>query len=77
MIESEEILRRLTIGDRAYCRSLLVDEVPGVSHHLDARSLALLRLGATMTAGMAGPSGSSASPRRWRAGSGSMTSWRR
>jgi alkylhydroperoxidase/carboxymuconolactone decarboxylase family protein YurZ len=55
MIESEEILRRLTIGDRAYCRSLLADEVPGVSHHLDARSLALLRLGATMTAGMAGP----------------------
>jgi alkylhydroperoxidase/carboxymuconolactone decarboxylase family protein YurZ len=55
MIESEEILRRLTIGDRAYCRSLLADAVTGGSHHLDARSLSLLRLGSTMTAGLAGP----------------------
>ena len=56
MIESEESLRRLTIGDRAYCRSLLASRGHrDVPHALDARSLSLLRLGATMTAGTAGP----------------------
>ena len=55
MIESEEILRRLTIGDGAWCQGLLAAELKGAPHTLDARSLALLRLGATMTAGNAGP----------------------
>ena len=55
MVDSEEILRRLTIGDRAYCRSLLVAESRGAPHVLDARSLSLLRLGAMMTSGTAGP----------------------
>lgn len=55
MIESEEILRRLTIGERAWCQGLLAAELQGVPHSLDSRSLALLRLGATMTAGSAGP----------------------
>ncbi len=55
MIDSQEILRRLTIGDRGYCRSLLSAELEGPPHALDARSLSLLRLGSTMTAGTAGP----------------------
>jgi alkylhydroperoxidase/carboxymuconolactone decarboxylase family protein YurZ len=55
MIESEEVLRRLTIGDRAYCRSLVSTELQPSSHTLDPRSLALLRLGATMACGTSGP----------------------
>ncbi|HZW00297.1 MAG TPA: carboxymuconolactone decarboxylase family protein [Candidatus Deferrimicrobium sp.] len=38
---------------RAYCRSLLASESQAAPHALDARSLSLLRLGATMTAGTA------------------------
>ena len=55
MTTSEEVLRRLTIGDPSYCRTVMateLDDPPGV---LDARSVALLRLGRAFTAGSAGP----------------------
>lgn len=52
---SEEVLRRLTIGDRSFCHSLVADEPRAVARTLDPRSLALLRLGATMSAGTSGP----------------------
>ena len=55
MIDSEEVLRRLTIGDSAYCRTLVTADPQGSSHALDRRSLALLRLGATMMAGSSAP----------------------
>jgi alkylhydroperoxidase/carboxymuconolactone decarboxylase family protein YurZ len=51
---SEEVLRRLTIADPSFCRSVVAaapgDPTPG----LDARSVALLRLGATISAGSVG-----------------------
>ena len=50
---SEEVLRRLTIGDPAYCRALMSAD-PDASR-LDARSVALLRLGGSIAAGSMGP----------------------
>jgi hypothetical protein len=55
MPTSEEILRRLTIGDPAFCRTVMSAELPGQLHALDARSMALLRLGGSLTAGSSGP----------------------
>ncbi len=55
MIDSQEVLRRLTIGDSAYCRSLVTADPQDSAHALDRRSLALLRLGATMMAGTSAP----------------------
>jgi hypothetical protein len=55
MISSEEVLRRLTIGDPAYCRALMATEPDAPPLALDARSVALLRLGGSITAGSAGP----------------------
>ena len=55
MIPSEEVLRRLTIGDPAYCRALMSAEPDDPSHALDARSVALLRLGGSIAAGSMGP----------------------
>jgi alkylhydroperoxidase/carboxymuconolactone decarboxylase family protein YurZ len=55
MTDSEEVLRRLTIGDRAYCRSLVATGTTGGQATLDARSLALLQLGATMMVGASTP----------------------
>jgi 4-carboxymuconolactone decarboxylase len=54
-ITSEEILRRLTIGDPAYCRAVMAGEPDAPPHALDARSVALLRLGASIRSGSAGP----------------------
>ncbi len=55
MITSEEVLRRLTIGDPAYCRALMAAEPDATTDTLDARSVALVRLGGSITAGSAGP----------------------
>ena len=55
MVTSEESLRRLTIGDPAYCRSILAAEPDDQACVLDARSVALLRLGGSITSGSAGP----------------------
>jgi 4-carboxymuconolactone decarboxylase len=56
MISSEEVLRRLAIGDPVYCQTLLWS-APGdpTPHALDARSIALVRLSGTIAAGSAGP----------------------
>jgi hypothetical protein len=55
MITSEEALRRLTIGDPAYLRAVMASDPRQPPHALDARGAALLRLGATLSAGGAGP----------------------
>jgi hypothetical protein len=55
MTTSQEVLRRLTIGDPAYCQALMSREVVDPTHVLDARSTALLRLGGSITAGSGGP----------------------
>jgi 4-carboxymuconolactone decarboxylase len=55
MISSEEALRRLTIADPAYCRALLSAGPDAPSYSLDAHRLALLRLGASIAIGSAGP----------------------
>jgi alkylhydroperoxidase/carboxymuconolactone decarboxylase family protein YurZ len=55
MLTSEESLRRLTIGDPAYCRSILAAGPDDQVCVLDARSVALLRLGGSIAAGSAGP----------------------
>jgi len=55
MISSEESLRRLTIGDPAYCRSLAASGPNAPAHSLDARSVALVRLGGSITTGSVGP----------------------
>jgi 4-carboxymuconolactone decarboxylase len=55
MTTSEEALRRLTIGDPAYCRAIMATELGEPPRVLDARSVALLRLGGLITTGSAGP----------------------
>jgi len=55
MITSEEVLRRLTIGDPAFCRAVVATDPGEPPRALDARSAALLRLGGLITAGSAGP----------------------
>ena len=55
MMSGEEVLRRLTIGDPANCRALLSAEPDDPFHVLDARSMALLRLGGSIAAGSVGP----------------------
>lgn len=55
MITSEESLRRLTIGDPAYCRAIMAADLDDQSRSLDARSVALLRLGGSIAGGSAGP----------------------
>ena len=52
---SEEVLRRLTIGDPAYCRAVMTVDRDDPPRSLDARSAALLRLGGLISAGSAGP----------------------
>lgn len=51
---SEEILRRLTIGDRAFVLTLVSAASMEAPHALDARSVAFLRLGASIAAGSVG-----------------------
>ncbi len=55
MITSEEVLRRLAIGEPAYCRAVMSSELEDPLRALDARSVALLHLGASITAGSGGP----------------------
>jgi len=55
MITSEEALRRLTIADPAYCRAVMSSDSDGPLDALDARSVALLCLGGSITAGSVGP----------------------
>jgi alkylhydroperoxidase/carboxymuconolactone decarboxylase family protein YurZ len=55
MSDSEEVLRRLTIGEREFCRTLVTADLQASPHGLDDRSQALLRLGATMMAGSSTP----------------------
>jgi 4-carboxymuconolactone decarboxylase len=55
VISSEEVLRRLSIGDPTYCRALVHAEVDDPLHALDARTVALLRLASLITSGAAGP----------------------
>ena len=55
MITSEDALRRLTIADPAYCRAVMASGLDAPTHPLDARSVALVRLGASIAAGSAGP----------------------
>jgi alkylhydroperoxidase/carboxymuconolactone decarboxylase family protein YurZ len=55
MTDSEEVLRRLTIGEPAFCRTLVTADAQASTHGLDERSQALLRLGATMMAGSSAP----------------------
>jgi hypothetical protein len=55
MITSEEVLRRLTIGDPAYCRAIMAAEADDATNRLDPRGLALLRLGASIMAGSGSP----------------------
>jgi len=55
MTTSEEALRRLTIGDPAYLRDVMTDDVGERPSALDARSVALLHLGVTISTGAAGP----------------------
>jgi hypothetical protein len=52
---SEEVLRRLTIGDPAYCRTVMAADPDDPPQTLDARSLAFLRLGASIRASTPGP----------------------
>ncbi len=55
MTTSEEVLRRLTIGDPAYCRAIMATNLGEPPRTLDARSAALLRLGGLIATGSAGP----------------------
>ena len=54
-ITSEEILRRLTIGDVRFCQALVAGAYPDAVGGLDVRSVALVRLGGSIAAGAAGP----------------------
>ena len=55
MTTSEEVLRRLTIGDPVYCRAVMATDLGEPPRELDARSTALLRLGGLITTGSSGP----------------------
>jgi hypothetical protein len=55
MTASEEALRRLTIGEPAYCRKVMSTGVNDALPSLDARSVALLRLGGAIAAGSTRP----------------------
>ncbi len=55
MTTSEEILRRLTIGDPEFCRAVIAADLRDPPRALDTRSAALLRLGSLIAAGSAGP----------------------
>ncbi len=55
MITSEEVLRRLTIGDPAYCRAVVAADPGAMPRGLDARGTAMLRLGGLITAGSPDP----------------------
>jgi hypothetical protein len=54
MTTSEEILRRLTIGDPVFCRTVMAADPADPLHALDVRSMALLHLGGSLTTGASG-----------------------
>jgi len=54
MVSSEEILRRLAVADPAYSRALVAADPADPPRALDGRSVALLRLGGSITAGTVG-----------------------
>ena len=54
-MDSEEVLRRLSIGDPVACAAFLSDVHPMLRGTLDRQSLAMLRLGASIGTGTTGP----------------------
>jgi len=54
MVSSEEILRRLAIADPASCRAVIAADPTDSPRVLDGRSMALLCLGGSITAGTVG-----------------------
>ena len=54
MATSEEILRRIAVADPVYCRALSAADPMDPPGALDGRSLALVRLGGSITAGTVG-----------------------
>jgi hypothetical protein len=54
MISSEEVLRKLTMADPAYLGGLMPPGAGRAASALDARSVALVRLSSSITAGSAG-----------------------
>jgi hypothetical protein len=54
MASSEEVLRRLTIGDPTFCRRLMSAQPDQPVLALDPRSMALVRLCGSITAGRGG-----------------------
>ena len=54
-MDSEEVLRRLSIGDPVTCAAFMSDTHPALPGTLDRHSLALLRLGASIGTGAIGP----------------------
>jgi 4-carboxymuconolactone decarboxylase len=54
-MDSEEVLRRLSIGDPVLCAAFMSDVHPVLRGSLDRQSLALLRLGASIGTGTIGP----------------------
>jgi hypothetical protein len=55
MITSEEALRRLSLGDPAFCRSVMAGRSGIVTTDIDMRSYALLQLGSVISAGPESP----------------------
>jgi hypothetical protein len=55
MITSEQVLRRLAIGEPAFCRDVMAARHHDILVTLDVRDLALLRLGESIGAGSTGP----------------------
>jgi hypothetical protein len=55
MIPTDEVLRRLTIGDRAFCQRLMATPPDEQLPALDPRSAALVRLSGSIAAGTAAP----------------------
>jgi len=54
MATSEEILRRIAVGDPVYCRALIGADPTDPPRALDGRSLALVRLGGSIAVGTVG-----------------------
>jgi hypothetical protein len=55
MITSEQVLRRLAVGDPGLCRAVMAAAPVDAPLVLDARGLALLQLGGSIGAGSSGP----------------------
>jgi alkylhydroperoxidase/carboxymuconolactone decarboxylase family protein YurZ len=55
MITSQEALRRLSLGEPAFCRSVMAARPDVITGDLDVRSLALLQLGSVISTGPESP----------------------